>query len=118
MHPGFDVRCRMARAERCPSGRLRRSHRIRRALDARRARLRVAYRLAQEGLFSMVRRPDEMQPFEFAVLSTLRAAQLQRGCTPRVERCQSHAVTAQREVAEGKVLCVPPATAPGSRSGV
>jgi DNA-directed RNA polymerase subunit K/omega len=52
----------------------------------------------------MVKRPDDMQAFEFAVLSTLRAAQLQRGCTARVERGHSHALTAQREIAERKVL--------------
>ena len=34
----------------------------------------------------MVKRPDGMNVFEFAVLSGLRAAQLHRGCTPRVEQ--------------------------------
>jgi hypothetical protein len=33
----------------------------------------------------MVKRPDGMNAFEFVVLSALRAAQLQRGCTPRVQ---------------------------------
>ena len=51
----------------------------------------------------MVRRPDGMNAFEFVVLSALRAAQLQRGCTPRVEQSLKLAVTAQHEVAEGKV---------------
>lgn len=54
----------------------------------------------------MVRRPDHMNAFEFAVLSGLRTAQLQRGCTPRVEQSPKSAVTAQQEVAEGKVLAV------------
>jgi DNA-directed RNA polymerase subunit K/omega len=54
----------------------------------------------------MVKRPDDMNAFEFAVVSGLRAAQLHRGCTPRVERCPKVAVTAQHEVAEGKVLAV------------
>jgi DNA-directed RNA polymerase subunit K/omega len=52
----------------------------------------------------MVKRPDDMNAFEFVVLSGLRAAQLHRGCTPRVEQSQKIAVTAQREVAERKVL--------------
>lgn len=52
----------------------------------------------------MVKRPDDMNAFEFAVVSGLRAAQLHRGCTPRVERCPKVAVTAQHEVAAGKVL--------------
>jgi DNA-directed RNA polymerase subunit K/omega len=54
----------------------------------------------------MVRRPDDMNAFEFAVVSALRAAQLQRGCTPRVEQSPKLAVTAQHEVAERKVLAV------------
>jgi len=54
----------------------------------------------------MVRRPNDMNAFEFVVLSALRAAQLQRGCTPRVEQSPKPAVTAQHEVAERKVLAV------------
>ena len=54
----------------------------------------------------MVRRPDDMNKFEFIVLSALRAAQLQRGCTPRVVQSPKLAVTAQQEVAERKVLAV------------
>jgi len=52
----------------------------------------------------MVKRPSGMNVFEFAVLSGLRAAQLHRRCTPRVEQSQKVAVTAQHEVAERKVL--------------
>jgi DNA-directed RNA polymerase subunit K/omega len=51
----------------------------------------------------MVKRPDSMNAFEFAVLSGLRAAQLQQGCTPRVFAADKIAVTAQHEVAERKV---------------
>jgi DNA-directed RNA polymerase subunit K/omega len=51
----------------------------------------------------MVRRPYDMNAFEFAVLAGLRAAQLHRGCTPRVEQSAKVAVTAQQEVAERKV---------------
>lgn len=54
----------------------------------------------------MVRRPSDMNAFEFVVLSALRAGQLQRGCTPRVEQSPKLAVTAQHEVAERKVLAV------------
>ena len=54
----------------------------------------------------MVKRPDGMNVFEFAVLSGLRAAQLHRGCTPRVERSPKVAVTAQQEVAARKVFRV------------
>lgn len=54
----------------------------------------------------MVRRPTDMNAFEFVVLSALRAAQLQRGCLPRVEQAPKLAVTAQQEVAERKVLPV------------
>ena len=52
----------------------------------------------------MVRRPDGMNAFEFSVLSGLRAAQLHRGCTPRVPQSAKVAVTAQHEVAERKVV--------------
>ena len=45
-----------------------------------------------------------MNAFEFVVVSGLRAAQLHRGCTPRVEQSPKVAVTAQHEVAERKVL--------------
>ena len=54
----------------------------------------------------MVKRPNEMNRFEFAVLSGLRAAQLHHGCTPRVTQSPKVAVTAQQEIAEGKVLRV------------
>jgi hypothetical protein len=47
----------------------------------------------------MIKCPDGMNVFEFAVLSGLRAAQLGRGCTPRVAPSPKAAVTAQREVA-------------------
>jgi DNA-directed RNA polymerase subunit K/omega len=51
----------------------------------------------------MVKRPAGIGAFEFAVLSALRACQLTRGCTPRVPSGHKLAVTAQLEVAEGKV---------------
>jgi DNA-directed RNA polymerase subunit K/omega len=52
----------------------------------------------------MIRRPDDINTFEFVVLSGLRAVQLFRGCSPRVEPSAKIAVTAQQEVAERKVL--------------
>jgi DNA-directed RNA polymerase subunit K/omega len=52
----------------------------------------------------MIKRPDGMNPFEFAILAGLRAAQLQRGCTPRVPPSAKVAVTAQHEVAEQKIV--------------
>jgi DNA-directed RNA polymerase subunit K/omega len=57
-----------------------------------------------------------MCAFEFVVLSALRAAQLQRGCAPRVEQSPKLAVTAQHEVAERKVLAVCAAAEPVSMS--
>ncbi len=54
----------------------------------------------------MVRRPNCLSAFEFAVLSAQRAAQLQRGCEPRVAPSKKVAVTAQREVADGHIIRV------------
>jgi DNA-directed RNA polymerase subunit K/omega len=51
----------------------------------------------------MIQRPFGVNAFEFAVLSGLRAAQLTRGCLPRVESGHKNTVTAQLEVAAGKV---------------
>jgi len=56
-----------------------------------------------------------MNAFEFAVLSGLRAAQLHRGCTPRVEQSEKVAVTAQHEIAARKVLALPASAVPGSQ---
>jgi len=54
-----------------------------------------------------VKRPAGFNAFEFAVVAGLRAAQLTRGCTPRVNGLHKIAVTAQMEVAERKVLRAP-----------
>jgi len=64
----------------------------------------------------MVRRPGDMNAFEFVVLSGLRAAQLHRGCAPRVEQSPKVAVTAQHEVAERKVMPLREKDEPGSKS--
>lgn len=52
----------------------------------------------------MVQRPIVSNAFEFVVLASLRAAQLARGCTPRVACAEKITVTAQMEVAAGKVV--------------
>ncbi len=58
-----------------------------------------------------IQRPAGMGAFHFSVLSTLRAAQLLRGCTPRVVGLHKYTVIAQCEVAEGKVKQVLSVTA-------
>ena len=56
----------------------------------------------------MIKRPVGSNPFEFAVVSGLRAAQLMRGCIPRVDRGTDKVITtAQAEVAAGLVARVP-----------
>ena len=56
----------------------------------------------------MIRRPAGSNPFEFAVVSGLRAAQLMRGCIPRIVRGNEKVVTtAQMEVAAGLVARIP-----------
>lgn len=52
----------------------------------------------------MVQRPSDFSAFEFVVMSGLRAAQLMRGCTPKVESTHKVIMTAQIEVAERKVV--------------
>ena len=51
-----------------------------------------------------MRRPAGMSTFEFVVVSSLRAAQLMRGCTARVESGHKVIVTAQLEVASGAIV--------------
>jgi hypothetical protein len=51
----------------------------------------------------VVSRPEGSNAFEFIVVSALRAAQLMKGCTPRVAVGYKHITTAQLEVAAGKV---------------
>ena len=61
---------------------------------------------------SVVQRPSGTNPFEFVVVSGLRAAQLMRGCIPRVDRAHKVITTAQIEVATGKVARIPLGTPP------
>ena len=49
-----------------------------------------------------------MSAYEFAVVSSLRANQLMRGCTPRVTSIQKTIMTAQLEVAAGLVAKMDP----------
>ena len=58
--------------------------------------------------------PPGMTGFEFAVMSGLRAAQLLRGCTPRVASTHKLIVTAQMEVAAGLIERAPDAILPGA----
>jgi DNA-directed RNA polymerase subunit K/omega len=57
----------------------------------------------------VVQRPAEFNKFEFAVLAGLRAAQLARGCTPRVNGSSKIAVTAQLEIAARMIVREPDA---------
>jgi hypothetical protein len=52
----------------------------------------------------LVKRPTGLNAFEFCVVAGLRAAQLQRGCVPRVRPSEKVAMTAQQEVAERRVV--------------
>jgi hypothetical protein len=56
----------------------------------------------------VIQRPAGVGAFEFVILSTLRAAQLMRGCRPRVDGVHKPTIIAQVEVAEGKVKQAPP----------
>ena len=55
----------------------------------------------------MTQNAAETSRFTFVRLASLRTAQLMRGCTPRVAVCLKLTTTAQREVAGGKVCCLP-----------
>ena len=68
--------------------------------------------LTRRKIITMVKRPPDMNSFEFVVVSALRTAQLQRGCTPRVAQSAKVGVTAQHEVAERKVLALHAAAGP------
>jgi DNA-directed RNA polymerase subunit K/omega len=55
----------------------------------------------------MVHRPREENSFEFVRVASLRAAQLMRGCIALVPVAPKAVITAQREVAEGKIRSLP-----------
>jgi len=50
-----------------------------------------------------MQRPAGIGAFEFVILASLRAAQLMRGCRPKIEGFHKNTVLAQLEVAQGKV---------------
>ncbi len=52
---------------------------------------------------NVIQPPNGSGAFEFVVIAGLRAAQLMRGCTPRVDSTHKIITTAQLEVAAGKV---------------
>jgi DNA-directed RNA polymerase subunit K/omega len=51
----------------------------------------------------MIRRPLDIGRFEFVVLSALRAAQLLRGCPPRIDVEHKVTTIAQLEISSGVV---------------
>lgn len=52
----------------------------------------------------MIQRPPNVGAFQFVVLAALRAAQLTRGCLPRVDGVHKATVIAQLEVSAGRVV--------------
>ena len=52
----------------------------------------------------MIQRPPGVGVFQFVILAALRAAQLTRGCRPRLEGIHKNTVMAQLEVSEGMVM--------------
>jgi len=66
----------------------------------------------------VIHRPPLVGAFQFVVLAGLRAAQLTRGCRPRVEGVHKITVLAQMEIAEGKVLQLSAATRAGDGASV
>jgi len=54
----------------------------------------------------VIQGPPGVGTFQFVVLAMLRAAQLMRGCRPKVDGGHKATVIAQLEVSEGKVMQV------------
>jgi hypothetical protein len=50
-----------------------------------------------------MQRPAGIGAFEFVILASLRAAQLMRGCRPKIDGFHKNTVIAQLEVAQGMV---------------
>ena len=65
----------------------------------------------------MIHRLSDTSGFEFVRVSALRAAQLMRGCIPRVPEGHRPVITAQREVAAGKVCALPRVGGSGPAGG-
>ena len=54
----------------------------------------------------MIQRPTHIGAFQFVVVASLRAAQLTRGCVPKVDGLHKVTVTAQLEVSEGRIVAI------------
>ena len=54
----------------------------------------------------MVTRPIHLNPYEFAVVASLRAHQLMHGCVPQLDGTFKATTMAQMEVAAGKIARV------------
>jgi hypothetical protein len=54
----------------------------------------------------VIHRPTHIGAFQFVVVASLRAAQLMRGCLPKVDGLHKITITAQLEVSEGRVAAV------------
>jgi hypothetical protein len=52
----------------------------------------------------LIPHPPGVGAFQFAVLASLRAVQLTRGCRPRIDGIHKNIVIAQLEVSQGKVV--------------
>ncbi len=61
----------------------------------------------------MIHQPSDINSFELVRVATLRAAQLMRGCRPRVAASHRFILTAQLGIAAGKVHA--DLRAPGAR---
>jgi DNA-directed RNA polymerase subunit K/omega len=61
----------------------------------------------------MIHRASDTNAFEFVRVATLRAAQLMRGCQPRVPASHRSILTAQLEIVAGKVHADVRANGPG-----
>lgn len=60
----------------------------------------------------LIFRPDQVNRFEFVVVAALRAQQLARGCTPKVDGNHKPFITAQLEVLAGRVQKIGAPTMP------
>jgi DNA-directed RNA polymerase subunit K/omega len=61
----------------------------------------------------VIQRPLDIGRFEFVVLAAQRAAQLLRGCPPRIDVDHKATITAQLEVSTGKISRLDAGDGPG-----
>jgi hypothetical protein len=62
----------------------------------------------------MIQRPTTIGSSRFVILFALRTKQLVRGCTPRVVADRRPSITAQMEVADGRITASAQAPPPGN----